>query len=236
MKYRTIAPQEHGWSDWIVPTDNELRIVCCDCKLAHDFEFQVVDSEVAFRAKRNDRATAQLRRKVPSPRNLVPRQEEEICRRYLLGESLRELAAAFDCSQHCIDRAIRRLGIAARSNSEASVLRERKKVRSCAPRRLMLPQVADVCRRYQAGESLRKLADAFGCHRREIERALAVLRIEKRSFAEACALRGQKHRRLQAPRSSKSVQPPVGSAQIGQDPHFAALDTMIMTERCRIRC
>lgn len=72
-----------GWSRWIPPTPNKpYRLGCCDCGLVHDTEFQVVEVlehtskdtfhhgppldptkyRVLFRARRNNRSTAQLRR------------------------------------------------------------------------------------------------------------------------------------------------------------------------------
>ncbi len=72
---------ETGWSDWISPLMDGYRMVCCDCGLSHDLQFKVFtarsqssgwftvladdveDGRVRFRARRNVRSTAQLRRK-----------------------------------------------------------------------------------------------------------------------------------------------------------------------------
>jgi hypothetical protein len=70
-----------GYTDWIFPRrGNVYKLACCDCGLVHDLEFAVVNAEdigggririwkargknlqVAFRAKRNERSTAQMRR------------------------------------------------------------------------------------------------------------------------------------------------------------------------------
>jgi hypothetical protein len=40
VKYRHIASEKDGWSDWIVAVDQELRSACCDCCLVHDFRFK----------------------------------------------------------------------------------------------------------------------------------------------------------------------------------------------------
>lgn len=58
------------------------RLICCDCGLAHDFEFVIVETRtrngrskmvrvaplkfaIQFRARRNERSTAQIRRHKP---------------------------------------------------------------------------------------------------------------------------------------------------------------------------
>jgi hypothetical protein len=61
IQYYTVAPEEDGWSDWIVPTDKELNIACCDCGLVHEYHFKVANGEIAFRARRNDPETARFR-------------------------------------------------------------------------------------------------------------------------------------------------------------------------------
>jgi hypothetical protein len=72
-------PKERLWPG---PSSVHLqhRLICCDCGLAHDFEFQIVEitrrngrtvmTKVApkrfalqFRARRNEKSTAQVRRK-----------------------------------------------------------------------------------------------------------------------------------------------------------------------------
>jgi hypothetical protein len=66
---------EGGWTVWVQPAtdpdgEQRFRQVCCDCGLAHDLEFRIVEEpglltdhpKVEFRLKRNERATAQLRR------------------------------------------------------------------------------------------------------------------------------------------------------------------------------
>ena len=41
---------------------SKQRIACCDCGLAHDYEFRIVEGRVQYRIRRNNRATAQIRR------------------------------------------------------------------------------------------------------------------------------------------------------------------------------
>lgn len=80
-KIKTEQATEDGWSRWIMPVMKNYRMVCCDCGLSHDMEFGVLlkgednpdgtweaetmDNEkfrVEFRARRNARSTAQVRR------------------------------------------------------------------------------------------------------------------------------------------------------------------------------
>ena len=79
-KYRQEVEQEDGWSKEIAPNMNLYKMACCDCGLVHDVTYWVVkvtkvnedgtwecedadDSyRVIFRARRNKRSTAQVRR------------------------------------------------------------------------------------------------------------------------------------------------------------------------------
>lgn len=81
-KYPKITENDDGWSDWINPKMEGYKMSCCDCNLVHSMEFMIVkitkhlpdggyewkelDPEkhrVMFRASRNNRATAAMRRK-----------------------------------------------------------------------------------------------------------------------------------------------------------------------------
>lgn len=57
-----------GWSRWIHPKQSDYRLSCCDCGLVHDHQFRVVDGEAEFRTRRNNRATAAVRRAAKRPR------------------------------------------------------------------------------------------------------------------------------------------------------------------------
>jgi hypothetical protein len=79
-RHKRPAPGADGWTDWIYPYMDNYKLACCDCGLVHDMQLKVVrvkhlpnktmlvkDSRstslaVAFRARRNTRATAQTRR------------------------------------------------------------------------------------------------------------------------------------------------------------------------------
>lgn len=68
-----------GWSKWTIPVMKQYRMACCDCGLVHDLDFRVLKvtsrknsrefwgervpgMRVEFRARRNNRSTAQIRR------------------------------------------------------------------------------------------------------------------------------------------------------------------------------
>lgn len=79
---KKIKSNADGWSDWQFPDMERYRMGCCDCGLVHDMEFEVVkvthqyqdgsfDSRtvsrgyrVRFRAKLNNRSTANIRRRM----------------------------------------------------------------------------------------------------------------------------------------------------------------------------
>jgi len=61
--YVSEEPGDDGWTRWIAPDMEKYRLSCCDCGLIHDMEYDVdKDGQIWFRAKRNERATAQHRR------------------------------------------------------------------------------------------------------------------------------------------------------------------------------
>lgn len=71
MRYKSLTMNEDGWSEWEDPIMQGYRLSCCDCSLVHEFEFRVTKKrEVEFRLKRNNRATAQLRRQAEKARAL----------------------------------------------------------------------------------------------------------------------------------------------------------------------
>lgn len=53
--------------EWVQPVRKGYRMMCCDCGLVHNLDFRVVTtgrgSTIQFRAFRNNRATANARRK-----------------------------------------------------------------------------------------------------------------------------------------------------------------------------
>jgi len=86
-KYAKGIEQDDGYSDWVEPADlDAYQVACCDCGLVHTFQLQAVavkrgkggielvsplaektvegeDITVILRAKRNNRATGQIRRR-----------------------------------------------------------------------------------------------------------------------------------------------------------------------------
>jgi len=85
--YKKESITETGWSDWLSPEDlTDYKIACCDCGLVHVFQLRpiikILDGKifqmheliadnlkpnekvsVGLRAKRDNRATGQIRRR-----------------------------------------------------------------------------------------------------------------------------------------------------------------------------
>ena len=53
---------EDGWSRWVQPVEEGYKMACCDCGLVHTMDFRVEDGRAQFRARRNNRSTALMRR------------------------------------------------------------------------------------------------------------------------------------------------------------------------------
>lgn len=53
---------ETGWSEWI-NISKKLRTICCDCGLAHDDQYKIIDGELWLRTRVNKKSTAAVRRK-----------------------------------------------------------------------------------------------------------------------------------------------------------------------------
>lgn len=86
-KYQPVKSGEGDWTIWVKPDMDAYQFACCDCSLVHTLQFKIVERgkltrkfsdgnhEYAFtnvrgkkyqtilRAKRNNRATGQLRRR-----------------------------------------------------------------------------------------------------------------------------------------------------------------------------
>jgi len=75
MKYQRHEVDDDGWTGWIQPRHEAYKLACCDCGLVHVLQFRVVkdalvidandttDGLVVFRARRDERATGQKRRR-----------------------------------------------------------------------------------------------------------------------------------------------------------------------------
>lgn len=80
-RLKTMVEREDGWCDEVTPVMKGYRMACCDCGLVHDMQFRAVRVKkfnddgawigdwldpnkyrIAFRARRNNRSTAQVRR------------------------------------------------------------------------------------------------------------------------------------------------------------------------------
>lgn len=64
MRIERMTEGKNGWTYWINPICKPVyRMVCCDCGLSHDMQFKIKQGKIIFRAKRNNRSTAAMRRK-----------------------------------------------------------------------------------------------------------------------------------------------------------------------------
>lgn len=63
-KRRSYPVAQHN--EWIRPIRKGYRMRCCDCGLVHELDFAIIrhgsGRKVIFRARRNERATAAIRR------------------------------------------------------------------------------------------------------------------------------------------------------------------------------
>lgn len=48
--------------EWVSPRRRGYRLQCCDCGLVHALDFRVAGGQVQYRAFRDNRATASVRR------------------------------------------------------------------------------------------------------------------------------------------------------------------------------
>lgn len=48
--------------EWVQPVAKGYKLACCDCGLVHKLDFRVSKRRVQFRAYRDNRATAMVRR------------------------------------------------------------------------------------------------------------------------------------------------------------------------------
>jgi hypothetical protein len=67
MKYILLdeKPENDGWSDYVAPPDNNIRVECCGCGLVHDIEIRPDATpmpRVVIRFKRNMAATRRRRK------------------------------------------------------------------------------------------------------------------------------------------------------------------------------
>ena len=53
---------EPGSNEWVQPIRKGYKMACCDCGLVHDLDFRVHNKRIQFRARRNNRSTAMIRR------------------------------------------------------------------------------------------------------------------------------------------------------------------------------
>jgi hypothetical protein len=61
-RYPPQNAKEDGLCEWVQPVRSGYRMACCDCSMVHELDFRIRAGRVQFRARRNNRSTAQLRR------------------------------------------------------------------------------------------------------------------------------------------------------------------------------
>lgn len=54
-------------NEWVQPVRTGFRMACCDCNLVHEMDVRIYKGRVQFRMRRNNRATAALRRSKHQP-------------------------------------------------------------------------------------------------------------------------------------------------------------------------
>ena len=57
MKYEDAKPNQ-----WQQPIRKGYKFCCCDCGLTHELDFRLIKKHIQFKAKRDKRATGQVRR------------------------------------------------------------------------------------------------------------------------------------------------------------------------------
>lgn len=61
-RYLRMVELDDGWSEWVHPLPG-YKMSCCECGLVHNMQFKIVEKgRIIFRAQRNSRATAAVRR------------------------------------------------------------------------------------------------------------------------------------------------------------------------------
>lgn len=65
--YRRENAVNGNWTRWVSPRHRGYKVACCDCGLVHVVDFRVVTrpngrQDVELRARRDNRATGQVRR------------------------------------------------------------------------------------------------------------------------------------------------------------------------------
>lgn len=67
MKFvKHVVEKLSDWTAWVRPVRKGYKLACCDCGLVHDLDFRIRrewrGNVVEFRARRNVRSTAAMRR------------------------------------------------------------------------------------------------------------------------------------------------------------------------------
>ncbi len=70
-RFKKIHANPDGWSEWEQPVRKGYRMACCDCGLVHTMDFRIRNGRIQFRARRNNRSTAQIRRYMKTGGKLI---------------------------------------------------------------------------------------------------------------------------------------------------------------------
>jgi len=68
VRFHRETKNNDEWTEWIMPKQPIYKMMCCDCGLVHDIEFDITFDEIEkrdrpiFRVRRNNRSTGQARR------------------------------------------------------------------------------------------------------------------------------------------------------------------------------
>jgi hypothetical protein len=60
---KRVTYEVAGYGEWTRPRMRNFREQCCDCGLIHRLDFRLVDGRIEFRTRRDERATAAVRRR-----------------------------------------------------------------------------------------------------------------------------------------------------------------------------
>lgn len=67
-RYKRMVENNGRWTEWVQPVRRGYKMACCDCGLVHNLDFRIVKRNavgarsIQFRASRNNRSTALVRR------------------------------------------------------------------------------------------------------------------------------------------------------------------------------
>lgn len=88
--YRQETEQDDGWSRWVQPIERGYKMSCCDCGLVHVLDFRIYVERVQFRARRDKRASAAVRREQRKKEKLMADENSTKADTLDIDQQLRE--------------------------------------------------------------------------------------------------------------------------------------------------